>query len=87
VSTFGCIPSVWFILADVLDPSVRSIFKGLKCEWWEESEVFINTVPGLVRDGRSNGGWRGQVLGGLEWLVESGGGGINGVLSGGCPVD
>jgi hypothetical protein len=32
VSTFGCIPSVWFILADVSEPSVGSIFKGLKCE-------------------------------------------------------
>jgi hypothetical protein len=31
VSTFGCIPSVWFILADVSEPSVGSIFKGLKC--------------------------------------------------------
>jgi hypothetical protein len=34
VSTFGCFSGVWFILADVLEPSVRSIFKGLmKCEW------------------------------------------------------
>jgi hypothetical protein len=30
VSTFGCFPSVWFILTDVSDPSVRSILKGLK---------------------------------------------------------
>jgi hypothetical protein len=74
VSTFGCFPSVWVILADVSDPSVRSIFKGLKCEWWEKSVVFICTVPGLFRDGRSNGGWRRQVLGGLEWLGGSGGG-------------
>jgi hypothetical protein len=27
VSTFGCFPGVWFILADVSEPSVRSIFK------------------------------------------------------------
>jgi hypothetical protein len=30
LSHFGCFPSVWFILADVSDPSVRSIFKSLK---------------------------------------------------------
>jgi hypothetical protein len=30
VLTFGCFPSVCFILADVSEPSVRSIFKGLK---------------------------------------------------------
>jgi hypothetical protein len=30
VLNFGCFPSVRFILADVSEPSVRSIFKGLK---------------------------------------------------------
>jgi hypothetical protein len=49
--------------------------------------VFIYTVSGLVRDGRSNGGGRGQVLGGSEWLGGSGVGGIKGAvwwLSGYC---
>jgi hypothetical protein len=39
--------------------------------------VFIYTVSGLVRDGRSNGGGRRQLLGVSEWLGGSGGGGIN----------
>jgi hypothetical protein len=30
VSTFGYIPSVWFILADVSEPDRGSIFKGFK---------------------------------------------------------
>jgi hypothetical protein len=40
--------------------------------------VIIYTMSGLVRDGRSNGGGRRQVLGGSEWLGGSGGGGIKG---------
>jgi predicted DNA-binding antitoxin AbrB/MazE fold protein len=52
VSTFGCFPGVWFILADVLEPSVRSIFKGLmkplKVDLTEGSETSanINQTPG-----------------------------------------
>jgi hypothetical protein len=30
VSIFGCIPSVWFILAEVSEPSIGSIFKGFE---------------------------------------------------------
>jgi hypothetical protein len=35
--------------------------------------VFIYTMSGLVRDGRSNGGGRRQVLVGSEWLGGNGG--------------
>jgi hypothetical protein len=38
--------------------------------------VFIYTVLGIARDGRANWGRRHQVLGGSEWLVRCGGGGI-----------
>jgi hypothetical protein len=42
--------------------------------------VFIYTVSGLVREGRSNGGGWGQVLGGYGWWGGSGGGGIKGAV-------
>jgi hypothetical protein len=42
VSTFGCFPSVWFILADVSEPSVRSIFKPLKMDLTEGSKTSVN---------------------------------------------
>jgi hypothetical protein len=45
VSIFGCIPSVWFILADVSEPSIGSIFKGfkpLKMDPTEGSETSAN---------------------------------------------
>jgi hypothetical protein len=53
VLTFGCFPSVRFILADVSEPSVRSIFKGFVSEpsvisislwrWtWQGSETSAN---------------------------------------------
>jgi hypothetical protein len=32
MSTFGWFPGVWFMLANVSEPSVRSIFKGLMYE-------------------------------------------------------
>jgi hypothetical protein len=51
VSIFGCFPSVWFILADVSDPSVRSIFKGLKplktdLTEGSETSAYINQTLG-----------------------------------------
>jgi hypothetical protein len=42
VSTFGCFPGVWFILIDVSEPSVRSIFKPLKMDLTEGSETSAN---------------------------------------------
>jgi hypothetical protein len=39
VLTFGCFPSVCFILAVVSEPPVRSIFKGLKMDLTEGSET------------------------------------------------
>jgi hypothetical protein len=38
--------------------------------------VFIYTVSGLVRDGRTNGGGKHQVLGRSEWVSRCGRGGI-----------
>jgi hypothetical protein len=45
MSTFGGFPGVWFILADVSEPSVRSIFKGLMYEG-SETSANINQTPG-----------------------------------------
>jgi hypothetical protein len=40
--------------------------------------VFIYTVSGLARDGRTNGGGEHQVLGRSEWMGGCRGGGIKG---------
>jgi hypothetical protein len=40
--------------------------------------VFIYTVSGLARDGRTNGGGEHHVLGRSEWMGGCGGGGIKG---------
>jgi hypothetical protein len=50
VLTFGCFPSVCFILADGLEPSVRSIFKGLK----EGSEMTANIKQTLGKHPKVN---------------------------------
>jgi hypothetical protein len=42
VLTFGCFHSMWFILADVSEPSVTSIFKPLKMDLTEGSETSAN---------------------------------------------
>jgi hypothetical protein len=90
---FGVFPGIRLCFADVLEPSVRSIFKGwiwnMKCEWWEESVVFIYTVSGFARVGRATGGGRHQDLGGSEWMVRcwgAGGGRYKSSLSGGDQV-
>jgi hypothetical protein len=56
MSTFGWFSSVWFILADVSEPSVRSIFKGLMYEVWMvrgERGIYIYRVWVCSR-------WQGQ---------------------------
>jgi hypothetical protein len=48
--------------------------------------VFIYTVPGFVRDGRTNGGGRNQLFGGSEWMGGCGGGRYKRCVSGGSWV-
>jgi hypothetical protein len=50
VLTVGCFPSVWFILADVSEPSVRYIYNGfkpLKMDLTEGSETSANINQAL----------------------------------------
>ena len=48
VYSFGCFPGVWLLYADVLEPSIGSIYKGWKMEPIEGSETsaYNNQTPG-----------------------------------------
>jgi hypothetical protein len=54
VLTFGCLPSVCLIWADVSEPSVRSSFKPLKMDLTEGSETSANINQTLGKHPKVN---------------------------------
>jgi hypothetical protein len=76
ILSFGYFPGVRMSCADVSEPSVRSIFRGLMKNMNDEKGAWYYVCR--VRDGRANGGGGHQVLGRSESISGCGGGGIKG---------